>query len=111
MVAASLSLDNVLEPSRDLCASTDASAPAQRSTQNLAKLAISNKLLDNLYNRSRLALRSKHGLDSLLVCSANQLSDLIHVGCQRQLGVHVLASFDNGLQELVVALDTNDTDN
>jgi len=111
MVAAGFSLDNVLEPSRDLCASTNTSAPTQRSTQNLAKLAISDQLLDNLDHRSRLALRAKHSLDALLICSTDQFSDLIHVGCQRQLGVHILASFDNGLQELVVALDTNDTDN
>lgn len=110
MVAASLSLDDVLKTLRDLCASTNTSATTQRSAQDLAKLAISNELLNDLDDRSRLALRAKHSLDTLLVCGTDQLSDLIHVGCQRQLSVYILASLDDRLQQLVVSLDTNDTD-
>ena len=111
MVAASLSLNDVLVTSRNCCASSNTSATTERSAQDFANFAVGNDLLNSLDDRSRLALGSKHGLDALLVGLADQLSDLVHVGCQRQLGVDILTSLNNRLQQLVVSLDTNDTNN
>jgi hypothetical protein len=111
VVAASLSLNDVLVMSWDGCASSDSSATIERSAQNFTNLAIGDDLLNDLDDRSRLALRSEHGLDTLLVGLADQLSDLVHVGCQWQFGVNILASCDNRLQQLVVSFNTDDTDN
>jgi hypothetical protein len=110
MVTTSLSLNDILVTSRDCCASSNTGTTTERSAQNFANLAIGNNLLNSLDDRSRLALGSKHGLDALLVGLADQLSDLVHVGCQRQFGVDILASLNNRLQQLVVSLNTNDAD-